>query len=256
MGNPEFYFTTLDNGWTVGRFAALDAVAGIVHAVTTRKGLEVGLVRHEKAAAADRIAAALGLREAAYVEQVHGGVVLSADRGGLLGEADGLVGGSAGLGILTRSADCTLILAVDPVSKVIGTAHASWRGTVAKIAMELAARMTQRGAEAGRIVACICPSAGPCCYEVGAEVEEVAVRQIGGHAAEFFHRPARSNGGGGGRKHLDLWSANRDQLLRSGLAEGNIHVAGVCTMCRNNIFPSHRMEADGAGRFAAAIGRV
>jgi copper oxidase (laccase) domain-containing protein len=51
-----------------------------------------------------------------------------------------------------------------------------------------------------------------------------------------------------------LWSANRDQLLRAGVRETNIHISGICTMCANDVFPSHRREGAAAGRFAAAIG--
>ena len=39
------------------------------------------------------------------------------------------------------------------------------------------------------------------------------------------------------------------------LREENVHVAGVCTIERNDLFPSHRVEGSRAGRFAAVIGR-
>ena len=54
---------------------------------------------------------------------------------------------------------------------------------------------------------------------------------------------------------LDLWAANRDQLVRAGVREQNIRVAGICTMKRNDLLPSHRLEGDRAGRFAAIIAR-
>jgi copper oxidase (laccase) domain-containing protein len=57
-----------------------------------------------------------------------------------------------------------------------------------------------------------------------------------------------------GRLHLDLWRANVDQLAAAGLARQRIHVAGICTICRNDLFPSHRAEAGQAGRFGALIG--
>jgi YfiH family protein len=329
LDSPEFYLTTLDNGWTVGRFHALDEVAGILHAVTTKQGLDVQLVRNDHAGAAAKLAGALGWSGVAFVNQVHGGVVLPVEMGGMaasfaatvappspLGggfgcpttpdtpkktwgchktwrpttspchpDADGLVTDRAGLGLMTRGADCPLILAVDPVRRVIGTAHASWRGTACRIAEELVGQMAGMGAAADRIIACICPSAGPCCYEVGRDVLEAMTQKVGPHAAEFFRRTPEREGqirisgvpcpsprghertaqtcprGLGHGTHsspspffLDLWSANKDQLLRAGLRETNIHISGICTMCANEVFPSHRREGAAAGRFAAVIG--
>jgi hypothetical protein len=57
-----------------------------------------------------------------------------------------------------------------------------------------------------------------------------------------------------GQMYFDLWSANRDQLLRAGLAPQNIHTSSVCTICHNELFPSYRVEGESAGRFAAIIG--
>ncbi|MHC4521620.1 MAG: laccase domain-containing protein, partial [Planctomycetota bacterium] len=104
------------------------------------------------------------------------------------------------------------------------------------------------GCEAADLVACICPSAGPECYEVGDEVRAAAVEAIGPHAEAFFHP------GPSGRDHFDLWAVNVDALIRCGVPAESIHVAGVCTLCRNDLFPSHRREGQRAGRFAAVIG--
>jgi hypothetical protein len=254
---PSFELVELPNGWTVGRFPALDAL-GAVHAVTTRRGLDVNLVRDDHQAAGRELVEALGLRGAAYCGQVHGELVLIVDRDGPAGEADGLVTRTPGLGVWGRGADCPLILAACPTG-VVAVAHASWRGTVRMIAPRMVAQMAALGAKPQKIVACVSPSAGPCCYEVGPEVLKAAVEGIGPHAATFFRATGPALPAGQGRRDrkalFDLWSANRDQLLRAGLRERNIHVAGLCTMCRNDLFPSHRREGDAAGRFAAIVAR-
>ena len=235
-----------EGGWTLGRFAALKS-GGLVHAVTTRCGLDVGRVKLEPAWAAGRLAERLGLQQAAWLDQIHGGDVLSVLSGGLAGQGDGLVTARRGLGLVGRSADCPLILLADEASGVAGMAHASWRGTVRMIAARLVEAAANLGGSRERMIACICPSAGPCCYEVGRDVLEAAVGGIGPEARNFFVPR-------GDKFVLDLWSANRRQLELAGIEPGNIHIAGVCTLCRNDIFPSHRKEGASAGRFMAVIG--
>jgi YfiH family protein len=242
-----FRLDRLANGWLVGRFAALEAIS-IPHLVTTRQGPEVQLIHRDPGEAGRLIAPVLGLGEVAFLEQVHGGDVLVCRQGGQVGLADGLVTTARGLGLMGKSGDCPIIFLADKCGRAVGFAHASWRATVAGITPVVVRRMVDLGCEAGNLVACICPSAGPECYEVGDEVRAAALRGIGPHAAAFF-RP-----GPHGKDHFDLWQANVDALTRAGLMPASIHVAGVCTLCRNDLFPSHRREGGAAGRFVAVIG--
>ena len=243
----EFRLEELSNGWAVGRFAALEAI-GVAHLVTTRRGPDVQQVRHEPQAAGREIAHVLGLKDVAFLKQVHGGDVLVCEQGGCAGSADGLVTTTKGLALMGKSGDCPIVLIADRCGRAVGFAHASWRATVAGITSAVVRRMINLGCDARNLVACICPSAGPECYEVGDEVLVAAVKGIGSHAKDFFqHAP-------GGKLHFDLWHANTDALVRAGLEPGSVHVAGVCTLCRNDLFPSHRREGGTCGRFAAVIG--
>ncbi len=286
-----FHLERLPNGWLVGRFAALEAV-GIAHLVTTREGPDVQQVRHDPAAAGREIVRVLGLEDTAFLEQVHGGDVLVSEQGGCAGFADGLATTATGLALLGKSGDCPIILMADRRRRAVGFAHASWRATVAGVAPAVLRRMVDLGCEPGDLLACICPAAGPCCYEVGDEVRTAAIESIGLHAAAFLLPAGRqrqtpfadgSSDGSGttgatsrrelgadeitpgaavprdaaarpGKLHFDLWHANADALVRAGLKPGAIHIAGICTLCRNDLFPSHRREGDAAGRFAAVIG--
>jgi YfiH family protein len=275
-----FRLERLANGWLVGRFAALEAI-GVAHLVTTRQGPDERRVRHDPTVAGREVAEALGLEGAAFLEQVHGGEVLECEQAGCAGFGDGLVTARKGLALFGKSADCPIVLIADRGGQAVGFAHASWRATVAGITPAVVSRMVRLGCRPADLVACICPSAGPCCYEIGDEVRAAAIRGIGPHAAAFF-RPAETgwqrqpqvadgsgdshdaiagacnsaDGAQRGKEYFDLWLANADALARAGLRPESVHVAGVCTICRSDLFPSHRREGAGAGRFAAVIGHL
>jgi YfiH family protein len=243
-----FRLERLSNGWVAGRFDALKA-AGIAHLVTTRQGPDVQQVRHNPAAAGREIARVLELEDTAFLEQVHGGEAVVCEKGGCAGLADGLVTARRGLAVLGKSGDCPIVLIADRKGRAVGFAHASWRATVAGIVPATVRRMVDLGCRPDELVAGICPSAGPCCYEVGDDVREAALCELGPHAAGFC-RPSESSA----KHYFNLWNANTDALVRSGLAPESIHVAGLCTLCRNDLFPSHRREGNAAGRFAAVVG--
>jgi len=246
-----FALHAMPGGGQVGRFDAMEALGGLAHAVTTRRGFDVALAGAAPSAAARLVADQLGLEAVAFCRQVHAADVLRVDSGGMAGEADGLVTDRPSLGVMGFSADCPLILAADSAGAGVGMAHASWRGTVRGIAGRLVAALAgELGANPAKVVACICPAAGPCCYEVGDEVRAAAARALGARAERFF-RPR-----GAGKFLFDLWAANRDQLLAAGLSPDGVHTAGVCTICRNDLFPSYRVEGDSAGRFVAVIART
>ncbi len=190
------------------------------------------------------------LQAGAWAKQVHGSTILRVLEPGLAGEADGLWTDTPGLGVIGISADCPLILVGGrrpDHSQVCGFAHASWRSTVQGIAGKLVSELVKAGTVPSTLAAILCPSAGPCCYEVGPEVREKAIRKLGSDAGQFF-RPSTD------RWILDLWSANAAQLTASGISSDAIAIARECTICGPTRYPSYRREGALAGRFAAIIG--
>mgnify|MGYP001823289760 CR=1 FL=1 len=179
----------------------------------------------------------------AWAHQVHGGTVLKATKPGMDGQADALWTDTPGLLLAGRSADCPIILisGLRPDgSPVTGFAHASWRSTVQGVTRNL---LRELKATPDSLHAAIAPSAGPCCYEVGPEVEEAALASLGPAAAAFFR-----NG------NFDLWAANEAQLQEGGVAPERIHNMRVCTLCQGDDFWSWRRQKEAAGRFAGLIG--
>jgi YfiH family protein len=244
-----------DGVWPLGRFAALDALPSVVHGVTTRSGPDLGTDAHSARCAqgARAVAQRLGLTGVAWVQQMHGGVVLRATGAGLAGQADALVSDAPGLGVLGRSADCPLILATGQRRDgtwAVGFAHASWRSTVARITATMLGRLTEElDVQPATVRAAIAPFAGPCCYEVGDEVLEQALAALGSQAAAYFTRPAASP-----RWHFDLGAANLAQLATGGVDPARVTASGVCTICQGDRFWSWRRQGPEAGRFAAVIG--
>ena len=53
--------------------------------------------------------------------------------------------------------------------------------------------------------------------------------------------------------HIDLWEANRIQLLAKGVDEENIQVAGICTCLNTDLFFSARKQGVDSGRMLTAI---
>ena len=189
--------------------------------------------------------------------QVHSarvGVVTAGDagRGALdkesrLPETDALVTAEAGVCLMVLSADCVPVLLYDPVGRVAAAVHAGWRGTVARIAVETVEVMKERfGSRPENVLAGIGPSIGKCCFEVDEEV-----------AARFRHLLPEGNvvfaGKTPGKFQVDLWEANRQELLAAGLKPEHIEVAGMCTVCHPGRFFSYRRDGKAAGRFGAGI---
>lgn len=197
-----------------------------------------------------QLANAVGLDHAAWVHQVHGGQVLYTQTPGLCGEADAMWTDQPGLGVVGRSADCPLLLVGGlrhDGRRIWGFAHASWRSTIARITSGLMKEMVGGGLDAAASMCVICPSAGPCCYEVGDEVRQAALAELGNTAQAFF--PTHN-----GQLFFDLWSANKAQLMAAGVPQANIHITETCTICGDGSYPSYRRQGDQAGRIAAIIG--
>lgn len=190
-------------------------------------------------------------RDIVSARQVHGRRVAQVVRemtgGPDLLETDAVVTDEPGVLLLLKFADCVPIVLWDPEKRVVGLAHAGWRGTVLGTPAAAVEMMVKRyGASASRIIAGIGPSIGPCCYQVGPEVVTAASRVFGGTGV--MQRFGESD------TRLDLWAANAETLMRAGLAEENIAVAGICTRCHSDLFFSHRGSGGMAGRFGVVAG--
>ena len=212
------------------RSGAIAADQGVRHAFFTRSGgvsqapyesLNCGfgsgdspdLVARNRAIAM----ALLGLRadRLVTVHQVHGPTVFTVDHPWRREEApraDGLVTTIPGIALGILAADCAPVLFHEPVAKVIGAAHAGWRGALAGVAEAVIAQMMALGAECRRIRAAIGPCIGQKSYEVGPEFPQRFLADDCCAAGHFIRAPRE------GHFLFDLGGYLADRIVRTGIA--------------------------------------
>jgi len=123
--------------------------------------------------------------------QVHSNNVIVVDENTANKEparVDGLITTlpNVALGILT--ADCSPVLFADHIARVIGAAHAGWRGALNGILENTIKKMVQSGADISNITAAIGPTIGPDSYEVGPEFPNFFIEQS--QANSKFFKPS------------------------------------------------------------------
>ena len=200
-----------------------------------------------------RFAAALGA-EPVWLEQVHGAEVVRLTRADLapgraFHRADASISTAPGLGCVVQVADCLPVLLCDHAGRVVGAAHAGWRGLAAGVLEHsVAARCDAAGVDPDDLLAWLGPCIGPRQFEVGVDVlAAFGADPAAPDPARFVARP-RPDG-------APRWLANLPQLARDRLrAAGVSAVTGGawCTVEDASRFFSFRRDRS-TGRLAAGI---
>jgi YfiH family protein len=249
-----------NNGLALWEFDSLGAQAGIKHFVTTREaainGKEFTLSyssspdREEIRDNRKLLATALGISESYlyFPSQVHTTKIVRVSSSTVvsdLQETDALITDEKNICIAVMSADCVPILLYDKKNCAVGAVHSGWRGTVAKILEKTLLEMNRVFGTAGEdVIAGIGPSVCQDSYEVGEEVIDSIQKTFGDKNELLITQPNN-------KAKLDLWKANKLQLLDFGVSETAIEISNLCTVKNNNDFFSAR-KGD-SGRFAAGI---
>jgi len=201
------------------------------------------------------VAAVMGLapERFVYLEQVHGVAVKRAaadnvdETGhggrGELAETDGVYTAETGMVLAVLTADCVPLALSVPSAGIVAMLHAGWRGTIGDIAGEALRTLTsETGCDSSGVRVVMGPAIGSCCYEVDE-----------GRARLFVERYGRESGvvSDDGGYHLDLFAANRINLLEAGALESNIKRSGGCTCCEKRYY-SFRRDGE-TGRQGAFI---
>lgn len=193
--------------------------------------------------------------------QTHGNRVLCIDDGFIektkeeqemqLHGVDAIITNMPRTCIGVSTADCIPILLYDNTTGVVAAVHAGWRGTVAHIAKRSISAMTEHyGSNTNDIKAIIGPGISLDSFEVGDEVyehfadagfpmERIAKRYPAADCKEKWH--------------IDLWEANRIQMIETGINPQNITTAGICTYQQHEEFFSARRLGINSGRIFSGI---
>jgi YfiH family protein len=192
-----------------------------------------------------RVAAAVGARpdQMATPFQVHGTDTIVVDAPWPINarpRADALVTVTPGIVIGVGTADCGPMLLADPEARVVGAAHAGWKGACSGIVESAVAAMVRLGARPDRIVAALGPTISQPNYEVGTDLVDTLVAADAG-SADFFRTGLRA-----GHAEFDLPGYIVARLRRLGVTVVDF---AICTYADADRFFSfrrttHRGEPD------------
>lgn len=250
------------NGLTCFQFHLIEGFSeDVEHAVFTRNGgvstppfnslnvkFNIGDGREAVIENRRKIMKAMGLRNCLSAVQTHSRNVLTIDAtmreklfgGGQatieIGDTDGFVTNQPRVGLMLQVADCQAIVFYDPGKKILGMAHAGWRGLKQNISAAIVDEMVKLGARPENILVGISPSLGP----KHAEFTD-PLRELGLDFEPFINK-----------KMVDMWEYSRRQLMSLGILERRIEIARIDTADEEegSKFFSHRREQGKTGRFA------
>ncbi len=241
-----------------------DALARTRHGFFTRKGgassgvfaslnCGCGSADRRKAVATnrERAASAVGLppQRLVTVDQAHSATAVATDVPfGAPPRADAMATAAPGLGLGVLTADCLPVLLADDRARVVGAAHAGWRGALDGVLEATIDAMKGLGARPEDITAVIGPSISQRAYEVGPEFLDRFLDDDPGNARFFAS-------GRDERHRFDLAGYGLQRLRNAGI--GGAQRTGHCTYSDPGRFFScrrsrHRREPD-YGRLISVI---
>lgn len=149
---------------------------------------------------------------------------------------DGLITNVPGVSLFAFSADCALIMIVDPVNKAIGLCHSGWRGTVLKISHNVIDMMRENyGSKPENLLVTVGPSICQECFEVEWDMIEEARKGFKeSDYSKIYYKKNET------KYQFNLWEANNIVLLDKGVKKENIFLPNICTKCNPDTFFSHR----------------
>ncbi len=247
------------------RAPGLDAINGIRHGFFTRQGgassgiyasLNTGLGSSDDKQTVlgnrSRIAEVLGAESLVTPYQCHSReavIVTEPWNWWDSPAADAAVTKHRKIAIAINTADCTPVLFASTDGRLVGAAHAGWKGAISGVLEAAVAKLEQLGARRKKICAAVGPTISRANYEVGPEFHQRFIDEDTANG-QFFERSKRS-------KHFMFDLPGYVAMRLDGLGLAAVDDLGLCTYADEDRFFSyrrttHRGEAD-YGRQMSAI---
>ena len=186
------------------------------------------------------------------VHQIHSGNAVTVTEAWKMGEgpqADAMASSVPGIALGILTADCAPVLFADAEARVIGAAHAGWKGALSGVLESTLEAMERLGAARTRIAAAIGPCIAQANYEVGPEFR-ARFHDADAANARFFIISDRDD-----HFRFDLEGYAAARLAAAGLSD--VARLSACTYAREADFFSYRRSThrheSGYGRQISAI---
>lgn len=164
-------------------------------------------------------------------------------------EADAMVTAVPGLTIAVLTADCAPVLFCDPNARVVGAAHAGWRGALSGVVEATVDAMTGLGAKRENIRAVVGPAISQAAYEVGQDYRDSFIAED--LRAEAFFKTDEASG----EPHFNLPGYVVSRLDRAGV--GTIDDLGLCTYSdESQLFSYRRSQHHGEDDYGRQISAI
>lgn len=158
---------------------------------------------------------------------------------------DAMVTKRPDLMLAINTADCLPVTLYDPENRIVGIAHAGWKGILNGIITATINAMTAIGASPQKIHAAIGPSICGDCYEVSSNFTAPFIKQFSGLNGLIKSSEPKP--------HINLAIAARHQMSATEIRPENIAMPPLCSRCNPGLFFSARALGQCSGRTLTAI---
>ncbi len=183
---------------------------------------------------------------AGLTHSTHVAVVEHADQK-IIEDTDALVTRAKNVFLSLTTADCFPVLFYEREQKIVGIAHAGWRGVVGEIVPRTINVMTHEGAHPRKIRVAVGPG-------ISAHFCDFDFADVIAYFGFYNQDKYIASGSTMEKVKVDLRKIIIDQLRHYNIADENIHNCAQCTYANQHTFFSARRDGKGFCRMMSLIG--
>ncbi|MDP1884166.1 MAG: peptidoglycan editing factor PgeF [Candidatus Moranbacteria bacterium] len=151
-----------------------------------------------------------------------------ADSPRIISDTDALVTAERNCFLSVTVADCLPILFFESEKKLVGIAHAGWRGLLRGIVENTIAEMVSLGGSVENLYVEIGPAIGKCHFEIKEDILD--------NFRDYADFVEKKNG----KYSVDLKGIAKNKIISRGIPASNIGDGGHCTYSDSNLFSYRR----------------